>query len=407
MGEFKNNRESVMHVKSGHAAVLDLAEIDSVPVPSVVWETKQGPIKNGLKYFLTTKNQLVILSADDEDNGAGFRAKATNTQIGKEAVSSFIYMNVTGDDHSEIGPVIVISLQNQKVMKGKSVEFECIANARPLYEVEIQWFKDGKSIESTNIAHALEWWNRTLVLLSVDSTYKGEYECRVQMKTGGYNEVTSKASLTVLEPPEFKSTGLLELVAEYSSKLEVPCEASGTPEPLVTWFRNAEAIDLSHSTYKKRNDNTLVIEKVGLEDSGVFQCLASNEAGEKSSYAWIKVKSMSISIAHTISRLTFTETEQSRKELRTKADEKFSLSSDVFPENQNLETFEFSKNFAKKFIRDKRLAQPRIIGEFSSILNELTVQNCKSQQNYSLTSFCRTIFQHLLYFSSLLPFESS
>lgn len=46
------------------------------------------------------------------------------------------------------------------------------------------------------------------------------------------------------------------------------------------------------NVYKKRDDNTLVIEKVDLEDSGVFQCLASNEAGEKSSYAWIRVKSM-------------------------------------------------------------------------------------------------------------------
>lgn len=293
MGEFQNDKKTVMHVKSGHAAVLNLAEIDSVPAPSTVWENQRGPIKNGLKYFLTSKNQLVILSADDEENGDGFRAKATNTQIGKEAVSEFTYLNVTGDEHSEIGPAIVVPLQTQKIAKGKSVEFECIANARPLYELEIHWLKDGVPIEQTDIAHALEWWNRTLVLLSVDSTYKGLYECRVQMKTGGYNEVTSKATLTVLEPPEFKSTDVLELVAEYSSRLEVPCNVSGVPEPLVTWFRNAEAIDLSHSTYKKRSDNTLVIEKVGLDDSGVFQCLASNEAGEKSSYAWIKVKSKS------------------------------------------------------------------------------------------------------------------
>lgn len=300
MGEFKNMRENVMNVRSGHKVILNLTEIDSVPVPSVAWETNKMPIKNGLKHFVTSKNQLVILSVNSEENGVGYRAKATNTQIGKEVTSAFTYLNVTGDDYAEIGPEIVIPLEDQKVVKGKSIEFECIANARPLYEIEIVWYKDSIPIEETGVAYSLEWWNRTLVLLSVDSTYVGQYECRVQMKTGGFKVESSKAALTILEPPQFKSSAQLEFTAEYFSKLEIPCDVTGHPEPFVTWFRNAEAIDLSMNVYKKRNDNTLVIEKVDLDDSGVFQCLASNEAGEKSSYAWIRVKSRSNNDLHNL-----------------------------------------------------------------------------------------------------------
>lgn len=292
MGEFKDMREDLLHVKSGRSVILNLKEIDSVPVPSVIWETKKGPIENGLKYFVTAKNQLVILSVDEEDNGSAYRAKATNTQIGKEETSAYTYLNVTGDSYSEIGPEIVMPLEDVRAVKGTSIEFECIANARPLHEIETQWYKDELPIEDAGIAHALEWWNRTLVLLSIDSSYNGIYECRVQMKTGGFKVKSSKATLTVLEPPTFKTSVQTEIDAEYFSKLEIPCEASGYPAPYVTWFRNAEAIDLSLNIYRKKNDNTLVIEKVGLEDSGVFQCLASNEVGEKSSYAWIRVKSM-------------------------------------------------------------------------------------------------------------------
>lgn len=291
MEEFKNMRESVVHVRSGHEVILNLTEIDSIPVPSVTWETNKGTIKNGIKYFLTSKNQLIILSVDDEDSGTGYRAKATNTQIGKEVTSAFTYLNVTGDAFSEIAPEIVMPLENQKAVVGKSIEFECIANARPLYELETVWYKDDIPIKETEIAYSLEWWNRTLVLLSIDSTYNGQYECRVQMKTGGFKVVSSKALLSVLEPPQFKSAVQMDFTAEYFSKLEIPCDVTGYPDPYVTWFRNAEAIDLSMNIYKKRNDNTLVIEQVGLDDSGVFQCLASNEAGEKSLYAWIKVKS--------------------------------------------------------------------------------------------------------------------
>lgn len=144
MEEFKNMKESTIHIKSGLHVILNLTDIDSVPVPSVTWETEKGSIENGIKYFITSKNQLVILSVGEEDNGVGYRAKATNTQIGKEATSALTYLSVNGDEFSEIAPKIVVPLENQKAVMGKSTEFECIANARPLYEIETMWFKVSK-----------------------------------------------------------------------------------------------------------------------------------------------------------------------------------------------------------------------------------------------------------------------
>lgn len=43
--------------------------------------------------------------------------------------------------------------------------------------------------------------------------------------------------------------------------------------------------------YVVQEDNSLVIKKLSMDDSAMFQCLASNEAGEKTSYTWLKVKS--------------------------------------------------------------------------------------------------------------------
>lgn len=54
--------------------------------------------------------------------------------------------------------------------------------------------------------------------------------------------------------------------------------------------------------YALKADNTLIIKKLTLEDEGMFQCLASNEVGEKSAYTWMRVKSKSsISITITLS----------------------------------------------------------------------------------------------------------
>jgi protein sidekick len=43
--------------------------------------------------------------------------------------------------------------------------------------------------------------------------------------------------------------------------------------------------------YSVIEDGSLVIRKLRMEDSGMFQCLAANEAGEDSLYTWLKVKS--------------------------------------------------------------------------------------------------------------------
>jgi len=50
---------------------------------------------------------------------------------------------------------------------------------------------------------------------------------------------------------------------------------------------------LSHVFYRYiiEEDGSLTIKKLTMDDSGMFQCLASNDAGESSSYTWLKAKS--------------------------------------------------------------------------------------------------------------------
>lgn len=40
-----------------------------------------------------------------------------------------------------------------------------------------------------------------------------------------------------------------------------------------------------------KEDGSLVINRLTMDYAGMFQCLASNDAGESSSYTWLKVKS--------------------------------------------------------------------------------------------------------------------
>lgn len=48
--------------------------------------------------------------------------------------------------------------------------------------------------------------------------------------------------------------------------------------------------------YTVEEDGTLVIKKLNIEDSGMFQCEAENEAGSDSISTWLKVKSKSSTV---------------------------------------------------------------------------------------------------------------
>lgn len=293
MGVFTDLTEREVTVNSGHPAILDLAPIESIPSPSVTWQTDEGPLNYDIKYAVTSKNQLIILSADEDDEKP-YRARATNTQMGKEENSAFIRLKVNGDAYVEVAPEIIIHPESQKVVRGEAiVELQCVANARPLYELETLWLKDGVPIESAGVPFTLnDPWNRTLALLSANMTHTGQYSCQVRLRTGGFETVTSTAIITVQEPPMFLQPFMrTETLGDYGTTLILPCDVVGEPAPHITWFRNAGALDMSTDRYKIREDNALIIKKLSMEDSAMFQCLASNQAGEKSSHTWVKVKS--------------------------------------------------------------------------------------------------------------------
>ncbi|XP_037889145.1 protein sidekick isoform X5 [Glossina fuscipes] len=291
MGIFNNNSEGRLTVTSGHPVIFEMPAIDSAPAPSVMWQTKEGPLNYDIKYAFTKTNQLIILSADEVDRKA-YRARAINTQLGKEENSAFIYLNVTGDPYVEVPPEIIIFPENMKLRRGEQVAvLQCIANARPLHELETIWLKDGIPIENAEIAHTLnDPWNRSLALLSVNLTHSGEYTCQVRLRSGGYKVISSSAKLEILEPPSFFTLMRQETYGELGALVTLPCDVVGEPQPYVTWFKNSELIDANNEKYSLSEDNSLQIKKLSPQDSSMFQCLAVNEAGEKSAYTWLRVK---------------------------------------------------------------------------------------------------------------------
>ena len=59
--------------------------------------------------------------------------------------------------------------------------------------------------------------------------------------------------------------------------VSLPCEVTGTPPPVVTWYKENEALAVTNSMVIL--PEALDIYRVRPFDSGVYQCVATNVAG--------------------------------------------------------------------------------------------------------------------------------
>ncbi|XP_013182226.1 PREDICTED: protein sidekick isoform X2 [Papilio xuthus] len=306
MGVFENQIVQEVTVDSGRAAILDFPHIDSEPPPSVNWQDENGELRYDQKYAVTDDHKLVILCASKKDERS-YRAQAFNTQSGKVENSPFIKLNVLGDDNKEIAPEIIIKPQDTKIIKGQEYRnLYCIANARPLHELETLWFKDGILIDIAGITYDLnDQWNRTLSLISANLTHTGQYTCQARLKSGGFATVTASATVTVFEKPTMLSTLKSETYGEFGSTVVLECNVEGIPLPGITWYKDAKKIasvgaeagetdngdvDDGGGRYRVELDRSLIINDLKMEDMGIYQCIASNEAGEASINTWLKIK---------------------------------------------------------------------------------------------------------------------
>ena len=67
MSSFKATPPQKIRVKAGHHVIFELPPVESVPCPSVTWQTEDNALLYGTKYAVTSDNKQIILSVDSSD----------------------------------------------------------------------------------------------------------------------------------------------------------------------------------------------------------------------------------------------------------------------------------------------------------------------------------------------------
>ncbi|KAF8793681.1 Lachesin like protein [Argiope bruennichi] len=184
-------------------------------------------------------------------------------------------------------PTFVEMIPNVTVPIGRDAVLQC--TVQDIENYKVAWIKmdtqtlltihkhvitRDKRIRVTN--NNLQW---NLHISKVEEKDKGYYMCQINTEP----MVSQLGYLDVMVPPTIiESSTSSDTVIEERSKVSLRCEASGYPEPIITW-RREDGKDINLGSYGGRKYSALRVEgeylnisQVSREDMGAYLCIAAN-----------------------------------------------------------------------------------------------------------------------------------
>ncbi|XP_061567904.1 protein sidekick-2 isoform X2 [Cololabis saira] len=293
MGGFVESERS-QTISQGDGALVHAPRIHSFPRPQITWFRDGRKIPSSSRIAITLANTLVILSTVAPDAGR-YYSQAVNDKNGENKTSQSIILTVenVGGPADPIAPSIIIPPKNTSVTVGRNEAImECVANARPLVKMSITWRKDGVVVNT-----GIRDFGRRLVISLPAVSDSGYYECEASLRSSSVPSVTAGAYLHVLEYPLFIKEPPTHITAEMEKVVDIPCQARGTPQPDIVWYKDAVPISpVKIPRYKVLVGGSLQINGLLPDDTGMFQCFARNLAGEIQTNTYLAVTSIAPNI---------------------------------------------------------------------------------------------------------------
>ncbi|XP_076204189.1 immunoglobulin superfamily DCC subclass member 4 isoform X5 [Aptenodytes patagonicus] len=243
--------------------------IEGLPSPVITWEKDHEAVPAEPRFITLPNGVLQIVDVRESDAGA-YHCVATNAA--RKRYSNDAVLSVLKGSQPAGGDVTIVAApENTTVVAGESVVMECMAAADPTPFVS--WIRqDGKPISTDVIVLG----RTNLLIPSSQPHHSGVYVCRAN-KPQTRQFVTAAAELRVLAPPSI-SQAPETISRTRASTARFVCKAEGEPAPAIHWLKNGEAI-LSNGRVKVQSSGSLVINQIGLEDAGYYQCVAENSLG--------------------------------------------------------------------------------------------------------------------------------
>lgn len=151
-----------------------------------------------------------------------------------------------------------------------------------LHNYQIQWYKDDVPLHIDE-TRMVQFPSGAIEIDELTASDKGTYQCNVT--SGSANRLSSKTFLNIravgepstFEAPNFLTESTSQTIVE-GTTITLDCVANGNPRPQIKWLRNGVDIDIHDldSRFRIAGTGSLQVTAVQDEDSGNYQCRASN-----------------------------------------------------------------------------------------------------------------------------------
>ncbi|XP_021135664.2 vascular endothelial growth factor receptor kdr-like isoform X1 [Columba livia] len=243
-------------------------------------------IGNRIRSIETTKHEdkrkIVSTITTENSSASGIYYCVASNKIGEEERSIEFYV-------SDVPSGLQTEPQVTTIV-GNDVRLTCRAS-RYIYSQLVWYHASSEPARSDSLIEKTDNYSisLTLVITNVTKEQGGLYKCRAQNQHNSTDTLEQHTRLLVrAKAAPYVIQNLTDLEVNISGKIILECRVGGTPEPQITWRKNGYPISAASGI--SMENNTLVIERVKKDDEGLYECKASNDMGQDSTSAFIKIQ---------------------------------------------------------------------------------------------------------------------
>ncbi|XP_046681889.1 neogenin isoform X3 [Homalodisca vitripennis] len=260
--------------------------VEGNPPPLVTWIKDGRPlVLDETRMIILPSGSLEIESVQVSDRG-NYRCNVSGH--GQHRLSDRAILQVDQDLESAaslMAPTFIAKPRSTVATEGSTVTLECAANGTP--NPWLVWLKDGVPIDLADLdTNCILLGTGSLQMRDVEEDDAGNYQCRAENRE---DSVDATATLQVHVAPRFLKRPRNKIAKE-KEDVELECSVYARPDAKVSWLKNGDHIK-QNEYLQVVNGNNLRILGLMAQDTGIFQCVASNPAGNIQAAAHLTVVS--------------------------------------------------------------------------------------------------------------------
>uniref|UniRef100_A0A7N6FJN6 receptor protein-tyrosine kinase n=1 Tax=Anabas testudineus TaxID=64144 RepID=A0A7N6FJN6_ANATE len=192
--------------------------------------------------------------------------------------------------------------QQEEPMEGGDLHLTCVANKYLYTMLSWQRVKGTEDTQSWSSAPSNQQlisgeFSNSLVLLLSNLTARdsGAYRCSARhLVTRQEIHLDTQVVVKILKPPVLLHN-LTDYTVNVSSSVTLSCPAKGIPPPTITWYKDKHVLLQGAGIVILPEAGTLHIDRITVEDQGLYMCQVTNKRGttESSAYIWVNSEYLS------------------------------------------------------------------------------------------------------------------